>query len=153
MSEHRVVRRILVIANETIEGRNLHDVITARHDTEILLVAPALTTRARLRTSDEDRARREAEARLGAGLAAVDAAGIHVTGWLGDADPMQAIADALVAFPADELLIATHPEDRSNWLADDLVPRACGRFQLPVAHIVVDHADLPSPVAAAAAAA
>jgi hypothetical protein len=62
MSEHRVVRRILVIANETIEGRNLHDVITARRDTEILLVAPALTAHARFRTSDEDRARREAEA-------------------------------------------------------------------------------------------
>jgi len=39
---------------------------------------------------------------------------------------------------ADEILIGTHPEHRSNWLARDIVARACGRFGLPVAHVVVD---------------
>jgi len=40
----------------------------------------------------------------------------------------------------DEILIGTHPEHRSNWLARDIVARACGRFGLPVAHVVVDGA-------------
>lgn len=34
-------RKVLVIANETIEGEALHDVIVAQRDVEILVVAPA----------------------------------------------------------------------------------------------------------------
>jgi hypothetical protein len=131
-------RRILVVANETIGGPALHDVIVAQRDSAVLVVAPALNSRIRHWTSDEDRSRREAGDRLGATLAALRRAGVRVHGWVGDADPLRAIADALVTFPADELLIATHPEPRSNWLAHDLVGRACARFDLPVAHIVVE---------------
>ena len=57
---------------------------------------------------------------------------------VGDADPVQAAADALHVFPADELVIATHPEGRSNWLARGVVERARRRFGSPVAHLVVD---------------
>ena len=75
---------------------------------------------------------------------------MRVDGWVGDADPLQAIADALVVFGADELLIATHPEERSNWLAHDLVGRACARFSLPVVHLVVEDAGARRPVLLAA---
>jgi hypothetical protein len=144
-------RRVLVIANETVEGRVLHDAIVRQpHDTQILVVAPALNSRLRHWTSDEDRARRAADERLAGCLAALDSAGMHVQGWVGDADPLQAIADALAVFTADEILIATHPEHRSNWLAHDLVGRACARFQLPVAHVVVEHAPVPARALAAA---
>jgi hypothetical protein len=47
-----------------------------------------------------------------------------------------AIEDALRHRDADELLIATHPESRSNWLAHDLVERAAVQFGLPTAHLV-----------------
>jgi hypothetical protein len=133
-------RKVLVIANETIEGQVLHDVIAGWSNTQVFVVAPALNTRICHLTSDEDRARREAAGRLIATLAALHDAGVDVEGWVGDADPMTAIADALAVFSADELLIATHPEHRSNWLAQDLVGRSCARFSLPVAHIVVEHA-------------
>ena len=63
---------------------------------------------------------------------------------------MTATADALAVFPADELLIATHPEERSNWLAHDLVGRACARFSLPVVHLVVDGVAAPQRVLVAA---
>jgi len=63
---------------------------------------------------------------------------------------MVAIADALAVFPADELLIATHPEERSNWLAHDLVSRACAQFSLPVVHLVVDGVRTARPVLVAA---
>jgi hypothetical protein len=55
---------------------------------------------------------------------------------VGDADPVVAIEDALRHGNADELLIATHPEGRSNWLAHDLVERAAVQFGLPTAHLV-----------------
>jgi hypothetical protein len=132
-------RKVLVIANETIEGQVLHDVIVGWSGAEVIVVAPAA----------KDRARREAAGRLIATVAALHGAGVDVDGWVGDGDPMRAIADALVVFPADELLIATHPEHRSNWLAQDLVARACARFSLPVAHIVVAHAGRPTSLLAA----
>ena len=44
--------------------------------------------------------------------------------------------DALRRFPADEVIISTHPAGRSNWLEHDVVNRAQDRFDLPVTHVV-----------------
>jgi GNAT superfamily N-acetyltransferase len=152
MTQHSAVRRVLVIANETVEAAILHDTLVEQaRATEVVIVAPALNSRVRHWTSDEDRARDSADQRLTACLAALDRAGVHVQGWVGDADPMRAIADALVLFHADEILIATHPEHRSNWLAHDLVARACGAFSLPIVHLVVEHAGARAELAGAAA--
>jgi hypothetical protein len=132
--------RILVIANETVEGEALHDLIVVHaggRSTDVIVVAPALNSRLRHWLSDEDGARRDADARLGRSLARLAAAGITSYGWIGDADPLVAMEDALAIFPADELIIATHPEQRSNWLAHDIVGRAREHFGLPTAHVVV----------------
>lgn len=151
MVDQSARRRVLVIANETVEAEILHDTIAyTAHATEVLVVAPALNTRLRHWTSDEDEARRLADERLVGCLSALDDAGVHVRGWVGDADPLLAIEDALAIFPADELLIATHPEERSNWLARDLVARACARFSLPVVHLVVEDAGVRVGLAVAA---
>jgi hypothetical protein len=144
-------RRVLVISNETVEAEILRDTIAARAGrTQVLVVAPALNSRLRHWLSDEDPARRAAERRLAGALAGLRAAGVDVDGWVGDADPLMAIEDALATFAADELLIATHPEARSNWLAHDLVGRACARFSVPVLHLVVDGAAAEAPVLVAA---
>ena len=151
MVDQSARRRVLVIANETVEAEILHDTIAyTAHATEVVVVAPALNTRLRHWTSDEDAARRLADERLVGCLSALDDAGVHVRGWVGDADPLLAVEDALALFPADELLIATHPEERSNWLARDLVARACARFSLPVVHLVVEDAGVRVGLAVAA---
>ncbi|MFL5842381.1 MAG: hypothetical protein ACJ77Z_18190 [Thermoleophilaceae bacterium] len=132
--------RILVIANETIEGDALHDLIAAHaagRDSDVIVVAPALNSRLRHWLSDEDGARRDADARLARSMDRLADAGITSYGWVGDADPLVAIDDALAIFPADEMIISTHPERRSNWLAHDVVRRARERFGLPTAHVVV----------------
>ena len=46
--------------------------------------------------------------------------------------------DALRRFPADEVIISTHPLGRSNWLERDVVERARERFDITVTHVVVD---------------
>jgi hypothetical protein len=144
-------RRVVVISNETVEAESLRETIAARAGrTQVLVVAPALNTRLRHWLSDEDPARRAAERRLAGARAALRAAGVDVDGWVGDADPLMAIEDAVAVFPADELLVATHPEARSNWLAHDLVGRACARFSLPVLHLVVDGVVAQPPVLVAA---
>ena len=134
-------RRILVISNETVTGAALHQAIRFRaHNVagEVLVVAPALNSRLRRWMSDVDGARRAAEDRLQASLKRLVAAGIRARGEIGDGDPLQAIADALSVFPADEIIIATHPEERSHWLAHDLVGRARERFAPPILPLVVD---------------
>ena len=65
---------------------------------------------------------------------------MRATGWVGDADPLHAIADALAVFPADELLVVTPAEQRAHWLARDLARRAGERFELPVVHVALDAA-------------
>jgi GABA permease len=65
-------------------------------------------------------------------------AGVEATGEVGDSDPLQAIEDALRTFAPDELIISTHPPDRSHWLERGVVDGARERFALPVTHVVVD---------------
>jgi len=136
-------RSILVIANERVEGTVLHEAIRDRArnvDADVLVVAPALNSRVRHWFSDEDGARAAAGERLEHCLDRLEQAGIKAKGRIGDADPLQAIADALHLFPADELVIATHPEPRSHWRANNVVGRARAKFDLPVLHVVVDAA-------------
>lgn len=134
--------RILVIANETADDETLRDVIerSADGETEVLAVAPALNSRLRHWTSDEDAARDRAKERLQRSVGRLHAAGVNATGMIGDADPLQALHDALAFFRPDLLIVATHPADRSNWLASNLVERASCYFDGPILHVTVDPA-------------
>ena len=132
---------ILVIANETVTGVALRETIGSRahdNDAEVLVVCPALNTRLRHWLSDVDEAVAAAERRLDTSLAALVEMGIDAQGRVGDANPIQAMADALRTFPADEIIISTHPRGRSNWLEKGVVERARERFDQPITHVVVD---------------
>src|SRR5581483_667113 len=105
---------------------------------KVLVVVPALNSPLKHWTSDEDDARDAAQHRLEASLATMRAAGIDVRGEVGDSDPLQAIEDAMRVFAPDELIISTHPPERSHWLERGVVAGARERFALPVTHVVVD---------------
>jgi GABA permease len=137
-------RRILVIANETVAGEELHEAIeraASGYDAHVLVVTPALNTKLRHWVSDEDGARAAAQLRLADSLAQLAASGIDARGEVGDADPLQTIADGLRTFGADEVIISTHPEGRSNWLERGVVDTARARFAVPITHVVVDLGD------------
>jgi nucleotide-binding universal stress UspA family protein len=134
-------RRILVIANETVGGQTLREEIRKRSEgvrEHVLVVCPALNSPLRHWMSDEDPARAKAQQRLERSLARLREAGVDARGEVGDSDPLQAIEDALHTFGADELIISTHPEGRSNWLERGVVSGARDRFDLPITHVVVD---------------
>jgi hypothetical protein len=134
-------KRILVVANETVGGRTLRERIeesVGDQRAEVLVVSPALNAPIRHWTSDEDAARDEARKRLDQSLSRLRTEGISARGEVGDADPLQAIEDALRTFGADEIIISTHPEGRSNWLERGIVEGAKERFALPITHVVVD---------------
>ncbi|MEP7335573.1 MAG: hypothetical protein ABI717_07310 [Actinomycetota bacterium] len=134
-------RRILVVANETVGGATLRDRIRERSEgvrAEVLVVAPALNTPIRHWASDEDGARAVAETRLQESLDLLRSGGVSARGEVGDAEPLQAIEDALRTFGADEIIISTHPEGRSQWLERGVVSAARKRFAVPITHVVVD---------------
>jgi hypothetical protein len=134
-------RRILVVANETVLGRALQQTIREKsegYDATVFVVSPALNSPLRHWVSDEDGARGEAQERLDQSLAALRSAGIHADGEIGDADPLQAVEDALRTFGPDEVIISTHPEGRSHWLERGIIAEARARFAVPVTHVVVD---------------
>jgi hypothetical protein len=132
---------ILVVTNETAEGQILHLTVHKRAralGASVTVVAPALNSRLHHWLSDEDAARAAAESRLARCLSALESLGVSADGRVGDADPIRAIADSVAIGRVDEIIIATHPEERSNWLARDLPARAWQVFGLPVVHVVVD---------------
>ena len=132
-------RKVLVIANETVAGRELMDAVKERAEGgEVLVVAPALNSRLRHLFADVDKAREAAEGRLHESLKHLDEAGIKARGAGGDTDPVRAMGDALFEFDADEIVISTHPPGRSNWMEKGVVDRARGETDVPITHVVVD---------------
>jgi hypothetical protein len=134
-------RRILVIANETVGGGPLREEIRRRsegYDEQVLVVTPALNSPLRHWASDEDDARQKAQERLNASLTRLREVGVDAKGEVGDAEPLQAMEDALRLFGADEIIISTHPEGRSHWLERGIVDAARERFAVPITHVVVD---------------
>jgi hypothetical protein len=141
MTEPNTTERILVIANETVASDALAEVIVASAGggtAEVLAIAPALNSRVRHWLSDEDEARSAAKERLQRCVERLHRAGVSATGWIGDADPLQAFRDALAFFPADTVIVASDSRPRSNWLARDLVERASRYFAGPILHVTVD---------------
>ena len=138
------VHRVLVVANETVGGRALLTELQSRlegeESSELLVVCPPLAgSAAEHWSSDIDGYIPEARERLEASVAAMRAAGLPASGRLGDHhDPNQAIEDALKVFPADEVVISTHPPERSRWLESGVIEKARAELPQPVTHVIVD---------------
>jgi hypothetical protein len=135
--------RLLVVANETVGGAALLEEIgrrCGRRDCEILVITPALTaSRANLWASDIDEAIVLARQRMELSVIEIEQRlNLKARGEIGDSDPNVAIGDALRVFPADEIVISTHPPQTSRWLERGVVDRARDEIDLPISHVVVD---------------
>jgi hypothetical protein len=134
--------RLLVIANETVQGEALLNEIRDRcrdRRCEVMVVTPALaSSRTSHWTSDIDEAIELARQRMELSLIEIKRLGLKAKGEIGDSDPNVAIEDALRVFAADEILISTHPPERSRWLEQGVVDKAREQIDLPIAHVVVD---------------
>lgn len=141
-------RRVLVVANETVGGEELLSAISTmalQDRTQFHVVCPALNSRLKTYTSDEDPAREAAQQRLDITLARLGSVGIEATGVVGDGDPLVALDDAVRTFGPNEIVVSTHPPGRSNWLEKGVVDSIRARYDVPVTHVVVD---LPEPASA-----
>jgi hypothetical protein len=133
---------VLLLANETVGARGVMDrlkELVGDGTAEVFVVAPALTSSPfKHLAGDVDDAIEAARRRLDASLQALRELGFDVRGEIGDSDPNLALEDALRRFPADEVLISTHPPGRSKWLERDVVDKARADVTVPVTHVVVD---------------
>jgi hypothetical protein len=99
---------------------------------EILVIAPSLPDRVHWLVSDTDRARSEADERLGTVLGHLEEIGAEAAGAVGADDPLVAFADAVGRFRPDHILIALRSSDAADWQERGLVEEVLARFGLPV---------------------
>ncbi|CCH76938.1 Amino acid permease-associated region [Nostocoides japonicum T1-X7] len=140
------VSRVLVLANQTVEGdelfAELRSIEGTGHATYYVCVPanPIDTGTAMYRGAVYmwDETTKAAQARLDRTLALLHAEGLEATGALGNYKPLQALADAVEEFHPDLLVICTLPEQQSAWLRFDIVDRVREAYRLPVRHVVVE---------------
>jgi hypothetical protein len=86
-----------------------------------------------------DTRRAAARRRLDRTLDKLRDAGVPATGVVVEADPVSAVRDAIAQLEPDEVIVSTHPEQKSGWLRRDAVEqmrRVAGA--IPFEHVVVD---------------
>jgi hypothetical protein len=134
------MKEVLVIANRTLGGAKLLEAVRERAaagDVSFRLVVPQTKPSAGLVIYDEA-VREAAQVRVDLALSAVAAEGFPATGEVGDPDPFSATMDAIAVRRPDEIILSTHPAQRSGWLRRDLIERVEDASGIPVRHVVVD---------------
>lgn len=107
-------------------------------DAEIRVVAPAFAKdRLHQYTGDVDEGLAAAQERLDTTIEDLRSHGLQVSGTVGDSEPDRAIEDVLEAFPADEILLVTHPDEDARWLEDEAFERSSAYFEQSVTRLVV----------------
>jgi nucleotide-binding universal stress UspA family protein len=135
-------KRILALVSEPISHEALASAIgDDARGAEVMVVAPALTSRTRLLMSDVDGSIERAEQVAQESVERLEEAGISASGDTGEPEPLLALEDALATFPADEVVLFTHPSGSRNWQEEGVVEEAEQRFDIPVRHLLVDPPD------------
>jgi hypothetical protein len=137
-------RHILVVANETVTGHLLTEALERRAEEgpiRVTVIAPINHPREGY-VVYEDTRRAAAGRRLDRTLAKLRNEGIPAHGLVVDTDPLNALRDAIAQLEPDEIVVSTHPEQKSGWLRRNLVDQmrnaVGGR---PFEHIVADPAE------------
>jgi hypothetical protein len=136
-------RHVLVIANETVAGKSLIEAIQRRREggpVRVTVITPVNQPREGY-VVYEDTRRAAAGRRLEQTLKVLRAEGIPASGLVVESEPVAATRDALAQLEPrpDEIVVSTHPQQRSGWLRRNVVERirdAAGG--LSVEHVVVD---------------
>ncbi len=128
-----MAKKILALVSEPISGDQLRSALgNGADDAEVMVVAPALDSRAHFWTSDSDDAIARADEVQRQSVDRLAEEGVEAAGDTGETDPLLALGDALATFPAEEIVIFAHREDDQNWAEADLFEQAQDRFAVPV---------------------
>ena len=130
-AERADVKRVLVVANQTVGGDPLVErlkEIAADTPSAFVVILP----------QGQGGDAGDPHQRLAHTLERLTGAGLEAAGQVMDPDPFTAIQNALQFYPADEIVISTFPETRSGWMRSDLIERVKRITAKPVEHVVVE---------------
>ncbi len=140
---------ILVVANETLGGRRLRELLNQKAKIEPSLSIRLVIPQSRPRRGSViyvQSVRDAAQVRLDLALAVLHELGFEASGEVGDSDPFQATMDAIGERKPDEIVISTLPATASGWLRRDLVERVAEASGIAVQHVITDlDEDSPPP--------
>jgi predicted Fe-Mo cluster-binding NifX family protein len=126
-------QNVLVIANETVLGRQLLDKIRERAQrgaASFLIVSP--------QSDPSEGSHPEAERRLRHAIAELRSDGIEAHGQVAHPDPFSAALEAMREERVDEIIVSTFGPEKSGWLRRDLVERLRGETGVPVEHVTAE---------------
>lgn len=134
---------ILVVANETLASPLIVDQVVERAGgpgARVGVVAPVLPGHKldHWLGTEEAEVERDPARRIEATTKALSEAGLRASGYVSDAEPLEALQDGIRVFEPEEVVIATHTPERSNWLERGFVEEAKKLTDLPITHLVVD---------------
>ncbi len=134
-------RTILIVANRTLPARTLLERIqekAAEGFWRFTVVVP-------LAGND----RQASERRLSIALAVLSEAGVEADGRVVEGDSVEAVRTVLdQQSEVYEVMVATYPPGRSEWMRHDVVDRMRKITRLPVTHVVVTPEEAQEPVSA-----
>ena len=120
-------RRVLVLVARELDGAAVDRIAElARGAADVRIVVPMPSDRLSRWLSAEDPARQSGQDRLARSAGALTAAGLEVSGSVGDSDLLQAVEDELRSFAAAEVLVV--PAEGSEPRIEELR----GRLALPL---------------------
>jgi hypothetical protein len=141
MSEPERSRQILVVANETVVSPALVELIEEKAKdgaVYVTVLAPINQPRQGYVVYYDTR-RAAARRRLEKTLELLRSSGVPADGIVVESDPVSALQDAIHQLEPDEIVVSTHPQQKSGWLRRNAVEqmrRVAG--DLPFQHVVVD---------------
>ena len=135
-------KHVLVVANETLAGEELPDAVRRRADQgpiRATVIAPISEPSAGYVVYRNSR-RASAGRRVDRMVAALRTAGIPAHGDVFEGGPIAAVQDVLALEDIDELIVSTHPEEKSGWLRKKNVLGEVRRLSgdRPFQHVVSD---------------
>src|SRR5919201_857554 len=160
------MKRVLVVANETLAGKPLIDAVKRRGEGDEVrahVISPqnqpkhgyviydehvrdaarnrldmtlALRREAVIAPQSDSNGDGDPHERLAQTLDDLEHAGLQAIGQVEHHDPYTAIQNALQFYAPDDIVISTFPETRSGWLRGDLIGRVEAATGKPVEHVV-----------------
>jgi hypothetical protein len=126
--------KLLVVTPEPVDAELLRATLGDEVEgAEVLVVSPA-TNQSKIAfwVSDSDEAIHEAETAQEETVERLEEAGVDAAGDTGESEPAVAIEDALATFPADRIVVFSHPD--LDYREDKGLADAEDRFGVPITH-------------------
>jgi hypothetical protein len=131
--------KLLVLTPEPVDADMLRATLGDEVEgAEVLVVSPATNqSKVAFWVSDPDEAIAEAEQTQTETVERMEEQGVDAAGDTGESEPAVAIQDALATFPADRIVVFSHPESDRDYREDEGLADAEERFGVPVTHALI----------------